>query len=359
METPPKLSALFHTDGTLMEVTPLGEGSAKITDVAALLEKILHLLMEDPDEHLPPVLKQFFTHLSVCSWEDMVVFSSHDVEEEIKESKNPGPLKLVLLCKKLGYIFEFAKFGTLDTETTMNHIVHVVKEAKAGSTKGEEIVKKVGLDKKIVPTLEKFSGNDEDFYAFQDSTMNQLGQAGLAHYLTDADVVNSNKEVAEVVFYAIHSSFQGSDARSLAMALYDAKTLDPFWLWSDIVAYYDTDINQANIILFDVKHLLSLQLDPDVTPTSFIANFKECLLSLQKHNTKLAEDTDTLHALLLVAIQDIQFETIHDNIIHKPTLSIDEILKDIREHDTSMQMKDGGCNITGDGTSLSEQQTAT
>jgi hypothetical protein len=27
METPPKLSILFHTGGTLMEVTPLGEGA--------------------------------------------------------------------------------------------------------------------------------------------------------------------------------------------------------------------------------------------------------------------------------------------------------------------------------------------
>jgi hypothetical protein len=242
-----------------MEVTPLGEDDAKITDVAALLEKILHLLMEDPDEHLPPALEQFFTHLGVHSWEDMVVFSAHDVEEEIKESKNPGPLKLVLLHKKLGYMFEFAKYGTLDNEMTMNHIVHVIEEAKAGSTKGEEIVKKVGLDKKIVPTLEKFSGNDKDFYAFQDSTMNWLGQAGLARYLTDADVVSSNKEVGEAVFYAICcSSLQGSNAHSLVMALYDAKTLDPFRLWSDIVAYYDTDINQANIILFDVKCLLNL-----------------------------------------------------------------------------------------------------
>jgi hypothetical protein len=59
----------------------------------------------------------------------------------------------------------------------MNRIVHVVKEAKAGSTKGEEIVKKVGLEKKNVPTLEKFSGEDEDFYAFQDSTMNRLKSA--------------------------------------------------------------------------------------------------------------------------------------------------------------------------------------
>jgi hypothetical protein len=73
----------------------------------------------------------------------------------------------------------------------------------------------------------------------------------------------------------------------------------------------------------------------------------------------LAEDTDTLRALLLVAIQDDQFETIRDNIVHKPTLSFDEILKDICECDTSMQMKDGARKITGDGTTLSGQQTAT
>jgi hypothetical protein len=78
------------------------------------------------------------------------------------------------------------------------------------------------------------------------------------------------------------------------------KTLDLFWLWSDIVGYYDTDINRANI---DVKCLLNLQLDPDVTLTSFIANFRECLLCLQKHNAKWVEDTDALHALLLVIIQ--------------------------------------------------------
>jgi hypothetical protein len=64
-------------------------------------------------------------------------------------------------------------------------------------------------------------------------------------------------------------------------------------------------------------------LDPDVTPTSFFANFGKCLLCLQKHNAKLAEDMDTLHALLFVTIQDDQFEMIRDNIVHKPTLSID------------------------------------
>jgi hypothetical protein len=67
----------------------------------------------------------------------------------------------------------------------------------------------------------------------------------------------------------------------------------------------------------------------------------------------------SVHLALLVAIPDDQFETICDNIVHKPMLSINEILKEIRERDTSMQMKDGAHNITGDITSLSGWQTAT
>jgi hypothetical protein len=116
-------------------------------------------------------------------------------------------------------------------------------------------------------------------------------------------------------------SLQGGDAHSLATALYDTKTHSGFGQ-TLLHSYYGTDIDRANIFLFDVKRLLNLQLDPSVTPTSFIANFKECLLCLQKHNAKLvedmdtlhtllliynaklAEDTDTLHTLLLVAIQD-------------------------------------------------------
>jgi hypothetical protein len=65
--------------------------------------------------------------------------------------------------------------------------------------------------------------------------------------------------------------------------------------------------------LFEVKKLLKLQLDLDVAPTSFIADFKECLLCLEKNKAKISKDTDTLHALLLVTIQDDQFETVRDS----------------------------------------------
>jgi hypothetical protein len=101
--------------------------------------------------------------------------------------------------------------------------------------------------------------------------MNKLGQAGLACYLMDKKFAEENKEVAEAVSFSLHASIHGGNARSLATALYDKGVCDPFCLWCDMQAYYDTSINCANIVLFEVKKLLILQLDPDVAPTSFIA----------------------------------------------------------------------------------------
>ena len=62
---------------------------------------------------------------------------------------------------------------------------------------------------------------------------------------------------------------------------------------------------------------------------------------MRKNKAKVADDEQTLRALLLVAIQDESFESIRDNILEKPNRSINELLGDIREKDTSLQMKDG------------------
>ena len=51
-------------------------------------------------------------------------------------------------------------------------------------------------------------------------------------------------------------------------------------------------------------------------------------------------DTDTLQALLLVAIQDDQFELVWDMIVNEPTRGMEEILKDLHEWETSLQIKD-------------------
>ena len=62
---------------------------------------------------------------------------------------------------------------------------------------------------------------------------------------------------------------------------------------------------------------------------------------MRKNKAKVVDDDQTLRAFLLVAIQDESFKSIRDNILEKSNRSVDELLGDIREKDTSLQMKDG------------------
>ena len=52
---------------------------------------------------------------------------------------------------------------------------------------------------------------------------------------------------------------------------------------------------------------------------------------LKKNKAGLATDMDTLRALLLVVIQDEQFEPVQDMIVKEPTRGVDKILKDLRD----------------------------
>ena len=142
------------------------------------------------------------------------------------------------------------------------------------------------------------------------------------------------------VFYALQAALQNGTASNFATTLYDDNKCNPLELWQNIEQWYDTSVNHTNVVLFEVKKLLSLHLDPDVVPTKFIADFNECLLQLKKNKAGLATDTDTLRALLLVAIQDEQFEPVRDMTVKEPTRGVDEILKDLPDQETSLQIKD-------------------
>ena len=63
-------------------------------------------------------------------------------------------------------------------------------------------------------------------------------------------------------------------------------------------------------------------------------------LRLKKNKAGLATDTDTLRVLLLVAIQDDQFEPVRDTIVKEPTRDMDEILKGLCDRETLLQIKD-------------------
>ena len=200
----------------------------------------------------------------------------------------------------------------------------------------------VGLqqDKKTIPDLKEFTRKDEDYYSWHDSTVNDLGKAGLIRFLNDTLIITKSPELATSVFYALQATLQNGMVSNFMTALYDDNNYNPLELWTNIEQWYDTSVNCANVVLFEVKWLLSLQLDADVMPTKFISDFNECLLWLKKNKAGLASDTDTLRALLLVVIQDDQFEPIWDSIIKEPTQGIEEILRDLCEWETSLHIKD-------------------
>ena len=106
--------------------------------------------------------------------------------------------------------------------------------------------------------LTSFSGKDEDFYSWRDDAVNAFGKAGLVGFLTDKPLITNHPEMAVSVFYALRAALQGGTASTLSTALYDEKQYDPSLLWKSIEAWYDTAVNRANVVLFEVKRLFYL-----------------------------------------------------------------------------------------------------
>ena len=143
------------------------------------------------------------------------------------------------------------------------------------------------------------------------------------------------------MFFSLRGAVRGRHAQSIAQTLLvDEKCNTTMALWSELEAYYNTALNRANVVLFNICRLLSLRLAPDVAPTTFINDFKDCLQRLRKNKARLAEDNDTLRALLLVAIQDDDFDGVRDAIVQKPESEVKDILNEVHERTQSLKMKD-------------------
>jgi hypothetical protein len=341
-------------DGDKQRVVVLVDGFE-----SGVIDRIVTLLAQEAAETtvLSRGIVTLFTKVwHVLTWEDLLVFTSEDV---VSATSSPGALpeelKSPVIVKKLGYIIDYAQFGMLTDDVSMVDIVRRVKTASQVSslhpaTPSSPSSRSVQIfDKKAVPTLDKFTGHDEDYFTWKESTINALGTAGFGRFLSEAVLAIRNPDVAESVFYALRGAVHGGQAQSIAQGMLDDKTLDPAALWTRLEEYYDTALNRANVVLFDIRRLLNLRLTPDSTASKFISDYRNCLQRLRKNNARLSEDSDTLRALLLVSIQDNEFEMVRDSIVHKPTSTVDMILTEIRERETSLMLKDQASNVGGDG----------
>ena len=107
----------------------------------------------------------FSEHWQVSTWADLMVFTSGDAATALVPSEGvPKELSAPVIVKKLGYVVDYARFGTLTPATTMNDIVSAVMSSKQGATTSNvprsparRVVQEV-FDKKAVSTLDKLTG---------------------------------------------------------------------------------------------------------------------------------------------------------------------------------------------------------
>ena len=328
----PPAAATSPSDAESTAITPVKLLAAPTTMLASFVR-----LLGFPGAEAEAEIKCMFSEWGVHTWLDMACFAAGDMEKFIDVSESAA-LHPQRLWKQLGFIMEYTRLGhDLDPTMSIRSVICAVDEYRTTPHKSNPRQPTsppwAGLhqEKKTVPDLKEFTGKDKDYFSWQDSAVNDLGNVGLIHFTTDPPMITKQPELAISVFYALQATLQNGTASNFATALYYDNKCNPLELWQNIEQWYDTLVNCANVVLFEVKKLLSLHLDPDIVPTKFITDFNKCFLWLKKNKAGLALDTDTLWALLLVAIQDKQFKPVRDMIVKEPTRGVDEILKDLRD----------------------------
>ena len=318
---------------------------------------MLRLLEDPPSSKTIGVLDDLFAFWGIESYPDLEVFGRSDALDYFKGQTNPAS---VLIQKKIGYMVEYACYGAITDSITMRDIIGMVDKPANDAKPASSPTPVVGqAQKKTVPTLEHFSGLDEDYYTWRDSVINDLGQAGLATFVVDKTAHTANKDLSESVFFAMRKAVTGGIANTAATAKYDTKDFNPFELWNELAQYYDTPINKTNINVYETRKLLSLVLDESTTPLQFVSDMRNCLLRLKRHKAQLHSDEETLKAFLLVAIRDPDFDKIRDSIVDNPKRGMHDLLEDICCRDASLQLKEGVRSLQGETPGAISRRTAT
>ena len=86
-------------------------------------------------------------------------------------------------------------------------------------------------------------------------------------WTTNPCPVNIRRLRRASVFDALRGAVYGGQAQLIAQDMLDDKRLDSIALWIGLETYYDTALNRANVVLFDIRRLLNIRLDPDTEAT--------------------------------------------------------------------------------------------
>jgi hypothetical protein len=329
-------------------------------------EKIMRLLTDNPTKDLNQMLAEIFSKLGVTEWSDLMVESPEAVIEAYEDlASTKGYEMSGNTMKKLKYIVKYARTNDkLGDDITFRHVMQCVDlpTSTAGVvalpiTTNNEMVTQI--NEKALPKLEKFSGNDKDFVRWRNMTLHAFGKVGLKSFLLDEGLVSSNPKVAESVFYALSEVTIGGNAGAMVENFHMTNVTSPAKLWKAIEEYYNTNLNTAGVVISRLRELLTLKLTADITATKFIERWRRCTNRLRETGAGLGTCKLSQQALLLVAIQDDDYDCIRDSIIKEPDRDIELILREIRDREASLGVKNGTNDLRGDGLAHSKVRRTT
>jgi hypothetical protein len=171
-------------------------------------------------------------------------------------------------------------------------------------------------------------------------------------------LATANPKIAQSVFYAISEVTIGGNAGAMVENFHLTNNISPVKLWNAIEEYYNTKLNTAGVVISRLCELLTLKLTADVTATKFFERWRRCTNRLRETGTGLGTCKLSQQTLLLVAIQDDDYDCVRDAIIKDPERDIEMILRDIRDREASLGVKNGTCDLRGDGMSHSKSRRA-
>ena len=130
----------------------------------------------------------------------------------------------------------------------------------------------------------------------------------------------------------------------LAEKLHAANLLCPATLFADLTAHFGTDSNKAALIEAESCQLLTIKMDEETTAAEFVETYQTILLRLKACGAPLADDVRTQRTFLQAALVDPEFIPCRKEITKDTSLSIEDCLKEIREHDDLLDrvMANGG-----------------
>lgn len=270
--------------------------------------------------------------------------------DPVSHSKYASPVRSL----RLQVLIDYARMvsPTIDHKLTFEEVEDALDgEKRKANLKAQPTTATTGnvmdadfdtsLKKVEVPKLPTFQGDAGEWHRWSNLVHISLGTAGLSEAVTDTGFAVDNPMMAKRVFYALRAATEQGHAASLAKEMDYEKMYDPYVLWQKLSAEYDTEANKMNIALYLVRHLYEMKLDCSTTPSKFRSEFNDLWLQLKQANPNLAVEADFIRPVMLMAIQDDDYNIVREKIIAEPNKTVAEFLSDIRDRESILRSLNG------------------